>query len=131
MSAMSIDQDAIRATEATIKEAIHQFPGELYVLNNDKQPVLAGDDAWAKFYRDEDARLVGEDQIGDVTITTEFEGIPEVENADTGEILLFFTHVWGNDGPITFEHWPSWNAAIEGHNNLVKRYTDEHNQFRK
>lgn len=72
-------------------------------------------DEWARLFGDE--RHVGDDQIGDVHVSTVWIGLNQ--NFGEGPPLIFETMVFG--GPLDQEtwRWPTEAQAREGHQTVL------------
>jgi len=66
-----------------------------YILNKDGKPVPAADVfAWARFFENSDQRIVKQEKIGDVVVSTVFLGIDR-NFGGSGTPILWETMVFG------------------------------------
>lgn len=104
---------------------IDDFKSHNYILK-DKVPVLEPDlEKWAKWFSN-NKRSIAADQIGESLISTVFIGIDH-NFFPGGESLLFETMVF--DGPLDGEQerYHTWDEAVKGHEEMLKRVKNELN----
>lgn len=91
-----------------------------YILDKDKNPIPSTSSEWAEWHEDINNRIVGLDEIGDVTISTVFTGIPD--DLFTKEFQgLFETLVQGGKFDQEQERYATWDGAKRGHEAWVSK----------
>lgn len=92
----------------------------LYILQG-KKPVPASNiKIWAQFF-DSDERIVAQDMIGDILISTVFLGIDHSFHFDNEESpVLFESMVFGgNELDGICQRYHTWSEAENGHKELI------------
>ena len=93
--------------------------GDHYTLNEDKS-VSRAKLEWARWFEKADRRVDATDiQEINVRVSTVFLGINH--QWGTGPPLLFESMIFGGDLDEEQERYLTWDEAIEGHANMVRR----------
>lgn len=91
-----------------------------YILNG-KKPIRCNSiDKWAKWFGSSD-RLVKKSTHGDAVVSTVFLGLDHGIGGQGTKPLLFETMVFGGKYDEECERYTTWDEAVEGHKNMVKK----------
>lgn len=89
-----------------------------YILDADGNPVQVHDLlTWAKAFEKEN-RIVAQDAVGDVMVSTVFLGLDH-RHFDEGPPILWETMVFGGDNDQFQERYSSRKEALEGHARIL------------
>lgn len=96
-----------------------------YILNNDNEPVRAIDVlTWAKWFETAD-RGVARTNVGDIFISTVFLGIDHSLFEEPP--ILWESMAFGvPDGETYMSRYSSYEAAVEGHANIVDQIREKY-----
>lgn len=95
-----------------------------YILNANKEPVACPDFAeWSKWMECHELRQVALTDLGFAKISTVFLALDH--NFSGGTPILFETMVFSNILDPRMERYATYEQAIAGHAEMVKRVTDE------
>jgi hypothetical protein len=87
-----------------------------YILDDQHNPVEADLYWYAAFMQDPKNRVVQQDRIGEVKISTVFLGLDHRSSFDTESLpILFETMVFGGPNDGHQERYCTWNDAYAGH----------------
>ncbi len=94
------------------------YTPKYYILDENKNVVLAKDvHEWGAFFEKRD-RIVKQEKVGEVRISTVFLGIDH-GFLDDGAPLVFETMVFGGEHDDLTERYHTWAEAEEGHKATV------------
>jgi hypothetical protein len=96
----------------------------LYILDQDKKPVIANHDEWASFMTDPEKRILFRTEIKDVAVSTAFLGLDH-RFIGLGPPLLFETMIFKNGIGIDMKRYSSYDDAETGHTVAVRRIKRE------
>ena len=90
----------------------------MYYILKDGVPVPEPDLLkWSKWYKDVEARLVAYTEIGDVKVSTVFDGVDH--NLFGGAPILFATKIFGGEHDEYQERYHTLEEAMIGHERAV------------
>ena len=92
---------------------------DFYVLNEERAPVAAPVDEWARWFETED-RTVAKTGDGDILISTVFLGLDHNFGL-IGAPVLFETLVFGGVLDGEMDRYTTWEEAEAGHAHMVER----------
>ncbi len=104
---------------------------DLWILDGERRPRRVETvEEWSRFY-ETDARVVRQELIGDVRISTVFLGIDS--QLGNGPPVLFETMVFGGKNDMHFDRCSTWDHAVAMHEKIcaLVRSTDGHADGRR
>jgi hypothetical protein len=101
-------------------------PPLLWILNKNHEPVPAQDVIeWAKWFEVPKNRVVMQDQVGDQTVSTVFNGTAGLFNENTSDRPhppnMFETAVFEKCDVLKTQRCDTWNDAVYMHMEIVTR----------
>jgi len=102
-----------------------------YILDKDKKPVAAELIDYAMFMSYSGNRIIAQDRIGDVKISTVFLGLDHRFFGEEGEPILFETMIFGGEHDDYQERYCTYEQAEVGHKyalHLVKNIAKQPDQ---
>lgn len=98
-----------------------------YILDENKNPIPVTIHEWAIFFKNFEARIVKQEDIGDMQVSTVFLGIDHGFGLNKRPIL-FETMIFG--GELDQEEWRycTWDEAIKGHDEAVRLVKESQNK---
>jgi hypothetical protein len=97
------------------------FKPRWYILDHERRPVRVSEMLdWARWLEQIDTRHVGDEQIGNVRVSTVFIGLDH-SYYDDGPPLIFETLIFGGPLDGTMQRYSTWDDAEIGHKMAVKQ----------
>ena len=96
-----------------------------YILNKKHELIEADLITWANFFENINNRIVAQDFVNGVRVSTVFLGIDH--NFGDGLPLLFETMLFGGEQDENQWRWHTWQEAKAGHKEIVKQLKWNHN----
>jgi hypothetical protein len=94
-----------------------------FILDDQNNPVPCPDILeWGKFFQQKKRRRVARTKVGDVLVSTVFLGLDH--NWGDGPPVLFETMVFDGDLDQEINRYPTWDEAVKGHEEMVRRVTE-------
>ena len=91
----------------------------MYILDENNKPVVCDDASeWARWFEGSEDRIVAQDSVGDVKISTVFLGLDH-NFSGTGDPLLFETMVFGGVHDEYTERYTTYDLAKQRHDEVV------------
>jgi len=103
---------------------MHPDRGPTYYILNEDLSIRATEDGfeWAKAFEVVDRRVARTEVAPDVVVSTVFIGLDMGSPPDSGgEPVVFETRVFTDYGELDGERYGTWDQAIAGHEDVVRR----------
>lgn len=99
-----------------------------YYILKDRE-VIPTDDVreWGRFFNDSEARVIGNDKVGEATVSTVFLGLDH-GFGHAGPPVLFETMVFDLPGDERQVRYTTIEEAEEGHRGVVESLREDHRQ---
>lgn len=94
---------------------------QYYILDSHHRPVPVDRELWSRWFSVNAARVVKQEDVGDVSVSTVFLGLDHNWNP-SGPPILFETEVfWNGQGDDEMDRCSTWDEAVAMHERMVAK----------